>query len=194
MTQNKRLIAITGGIGSGKSVVLSVLKKYGDVLSCDEINAEMLSDPDYLLILKKIFPVAFSPDFDKKKLSEIIFSSEKERAKLNAVAHPEIMRRLKKYVDQSKKELIFVEVPLLAGTDFEKFFSEIVVVNSDDKTRQKRIEERDGVDSRMAKLKMEAQKGDLSFPEAKVYSIDNSGSLADLEKGCDRLIENIIKK
>lgn len=189
MTQNKNLVAVAGGIGSGKSTVLDLLKKYGDVLSCDKINAEMLRDEQYLAKLKIAFPDAFTPEFDRKRLSSIIFSDEKSRKKLNDIAHPEIARRLQNAIDGCEKDTIFIEVPLLAGTGFDKLFKKIIVVTAPNDVRRKRIEARDGVDSATALKKMEGQKGEYLFPHAKVYYLDNGGCLADLEIQCDRLAQ-----
>ena len=61
-------IAIIGGIGSGKSAVLSIIKEMGyETLSADEINAEMLKDPEYQAKLEGLFPGVVKNDITLKK-------------------------------------------------------------------------------------------------------------------------------
>jgi dephospho-CoA kinase len=73
-------IAITGGIGSGKSTVLNLIQELGyPVFSCDEIYRVLRKSEDYLLGLKELFPQIFvnnSADF--KKLSQIVFNDKNE--------------------------------------------------------------------------------------------------------------------
>ena len=194
MMQNKRVIAVTGGIGSGKSTLTTFLSSYGDVISCDKINNELLHDENYIQVIKQTFPEAFTPDFDRKKLSEIIFSDKSKRKALNGIAHPEILKRMLSAVNDSKSKVVFVEVPLLAETEFSRYFSEIIVVNATQKERINRIEKRDRTDESTALKKMEGQKDTFIFPHAKVYTVENNGSLDDLKSTCDRLCTELFNK
>lgn len=196
MTQNnaltKRIIAVTGGIGSGKSAVCRYLAARGEVVSCDEINKEMLLDKDYLAKLKDIFPEAFSSgEFDRRILARVIFSDSAKRAQLNALAHPEIMKRLQGKILSAQTDVVFAEVPLLVGTGFEKLFREIIVVKADFDIRIKRIMARDNVSKEEAIKKIDTQNSDPTFAGARVYTIDNSGSQEELKAACDRLIKQI---
>lgn len=71
----KQKIAITGGIGSGKSSVAEFIRQEGyPVFSCDEINRSLLSKQDYLEKLQKLFPEAVTEGtFDKKSLRRQFF-------------------------------------------------------------------------------------------------------------------------
>ena len=79
-------IAIIGGIGSGKSTVLQILKNKGyDVLSCDEVNSKLICDKEYLKRLNETFVGAVvNGKLDKKVLSSIVFNSKSELDKLNS--------------------------------------------------------------------------------------------------------------
>ncbi|MDR1905450.1 MAG: dephospho-CoA kinase, partial [Clostridiales bacterium] len=90
------LVAITGGIGVGKSEVLKILAELStNILSADKINAELLKTPEYIKEIAEIFPEAVSGGaVDKEILSSIIFSDEKKRKVLNGLAHPAIMRSI----------------------------------------------------------------------------------------------------
>ena len=144
-------VAITGIIGSGKSEVSKILREKGEcVLSADEINAKLLTDSDYLKKLNKVFPETFiDGSFDKKKLSSIVFSDEKELEKLNALAHPEIMKTMFRLA--SEKELVFCEIPLLRD-EWVEFFDYVWIVSCDsEEKRIERICNRDGRSLEQAK-------------------------------------------
>ena len=101
----KKLIAITGGIGSGKSLALSILKSEGYyTLSSDQITAELYEKRKIKLLLKNMFPVAvkgfFNPKIDRSKISEIVFNNKEKLEQLTATITPlvvaEIQKRAKK--------------------------------------------------------------------------------------------------
>ncbi len=189
------MIAITGGIGSGKSTATEILSQYGDVVSCDKINAELLSDPSYLASLNKLFPQCFGNDgFDRRKMAQLIFSDEEARKRLNGISHPMILKKLSEKLKDCKKEVVFIEVPLLKGTAFESCFSEIIVVTASKEKKLERIEKRDNVDRDLAEKKIASQESDLTFKNATVYYIDNSGTMDDLIKDCAQLVKKIMNK
>ncbi len=176
------ITAITGTIGSGKSLVGEILQENGKiVLDCDKINAELLSDEDYLDGLKKLFPCAF-PDgeLNKKLLSQLVFADETERKKLNGYAHPQIFDRLKSLLAECGDKEVFVEIPLLSD-EFLSFFDRVVVVDADETVRISRIEKRDGVDTAMAKAKVATQKNRLNYDITTIVIKNNFGEkeLAD---------------
>ena len=107
-------IALTGGIGSGKSTVLSILKQMGyPVYSCDEIYREILESQAYVKKVEALFPSCIeSGRINRGKLAEIVFKDEEKRKKLNALAHPLIMKTLIERME-SEPNLSVAEVPLL---------------------------------------------------------------------------------
>ena len=100
----KKKIAITGGIGSGKSTALQIIKELGfAVYSCDTIYLEVLEDKDYIDEVKRCFPNAVEGNvIDKKRLSSIVFFDKCAREQLNKLAHPRIMKNLQKKMSRSK--------------------------------------------------------------------------------------------
>ena len=90
-------IAITGGIGSGKSVVVTLLKESGyAVFSCDEIYKEIILSRKYVQKIEELFPEAVvNGQIDRKKLGEIVFADEEKRKHLNTLSHPIIMQSLR---------------------------------------------------------------------------------------------------
>lgn len=177
-------IAIVGGIGSGKSEVLAVAKALGyATLSADEVNAELLRDGDYVERLRKLFPTAVKNGVvDKSVLSAIVFSDENERLKLNALAHPEIAKRIKAVGDA------VVELPLALESGVIGLFDEIILVRCSLETRLNRLEKR-GVDRERAKKIIAVQVPDSALEKVATAVIDNDGTVAELREKATRMLE-----
>ena len=88
-------IAVIGGIGAGKSEVLGAAREMGiTCLSADEINAELLKDPDYIAELEKRFPDCVVCGVgDKTRVSARVYSGNNSSLELNAREHRRIQRR-----------------------------------------------------------------------------------------------------
>jgi dephospho-CoA kinase len=141
----KKRIAITGGIGSGKSYIASILKDMGyDVFSCDEIYKKVLLSKEYVEKIAQLFPmVVRNGKIDKNKLGNIVFSDPEKRKLLNGVAHPLIMRELFKEMDNANSPCVFAEVPLLFEENYVNLFDGVIVVLRANKERIAAVELRD---------------------------------------------------
>ncbi len=182
-------IAITGGIGCGKSAVIAILRRMGKhCISCDEINAALLEEEGYILRIKEEFPSAVKDNkINKRALGEIIFNSPTNRKKLNSIAHPIIKERmLSQFSDKVDN---FVEIPLMTAED-AKIFDKIWLVNCDYQNRVERIMLRDGIDSDYARRKIAVQKENEGEFVANA-TIMNNNNIHNLEKHVEYLLENI---
>lgn len=191
----KRVVAITGGIGSGKSTVLGMVREEGfAVLSADEVNKKLLCDKKYLSELEKLFPDAFSEGvFDKRKLSDIVFNNDSERLKLNALAHAYIGDIIRGEIDKAKG-IIFIEIPLLVESGLSDVLDDIIVVTSEKDVRVKRVEERDGVDESKVAERMNVQSSDESLIALATYVIKNDSTLDELKGRVAEVVESIARK
>ncbi len=139
-------IAITGGIGSGKSTVSEIIKSFGySVYSCDEIYKDIVKEEDYLNSLKLTFGERCVKDgvIDRAYLSSLVFSSKENVIKLNCISHPLIMDRLISLM-KGDKGLSFAEVPLLFEGGFESMFDGVIIVYRSLNERIRAVMERDG--------------------------------------------------
>lgn len=181
------IIAVVGGIASGKSSVMNTIKNYygdkADYFSCDQINSEMLADPEYINIINKEFGAAKDGVVDKKLLGSIIFNNESERKRLNAIAHPIIKERLIKKIEASVKNLIFVEVPLFNESGLSGLFDKIWYIYVDKAIRVSRLMKRDNIDEIRANAKLASQSSDSNLNEIADEIINNN-------KDMDTLVAN----
>lgn len=178
MSQSKRVIAITGGIGSGKTAVCEILSDWGyPVINCDELGKEV---SDYPSVLQKI-SASFGKGFvvngrlERKKLAEYVFKEQSRTDRLNEIFHTEIGELLKKKLSLFNS-LVFVEVSVPKSLP-KGIVDEIWEIKADQETRKKRIMFRDNI--RIDQIHDIMSRQNYSV-EADVV-IDNNGYIEDLK-------------
>ncbi len=184
-------IAVIGGIGSGKSEVMKIAKERGFFcLSADEINAELLKTPSYIQKIAALFPsVVSNGSVDKSALAKIVFSDQNERGKLNALAHPEIMR----VISECKESPLAVELPLfIEGGD--EAFDEIVYVRAPLFKRILRLKKGRGMSVKQAVSRMRSQVPSAVLRAKATMIVDNSRSLSALQARANKTFNQILSK
>ncbi len=195
----KKYIAITGGIGSGKSTVLAYLQTKGyPVFSCDEIYREVIALPIYIEEIGKAFPEAVKHgSIDKRTLGQIVFSDDEKRALLNQIAHPMIMRRLRERMEACTDELVFAEVPLLFEGNYENTFDGVLVVIRKKEARVRSLIERDGSSIVEIENKMASQFDYYSAETKKRFAacnailLENDADKKELKRKMDILLQKL---
>lgn len=189
MKQNKR-IAITGGIGSGKSALLAVFREMGyPVVSCDDISHRLWEDEAYRAEIAKLFPsCVLNGTLNKQVLSALVFSDPISREKLNRFSHPYIMQRL---LNAMTGELCFAEVPLLYEGGYETLFDGVIAVRRADEKRISSVQERSRLSREQVLERMKSQFPPQRLEEKNCILIENDGSLADLEQQAKRAIKQL---
>lgn len=193
----KKKIAITGGIGSGKSTLVKLIRKTGyDVYSCDAIYQKIINTKEYIDAIAKIFPSAVcSGIINKNLLAEIIFNDPAAREKLNNVAHPLIMHELEKHMQEGCGPLVFAEVPLLFECGFEKNFDGVIVVMRNDEQRIQSVAQRDNLTTEQVRKRIYAQVDYQSnnikqrMQQCNAFLIFNNGNLMRLEEQWTAFLE-----
>lgn len=183
-------IAITGGIGSGKSAVCRILKERGyPVFSCDEINRTLLSEKSYLDGLCALFPACVKDGKpNKTALSALVFSDKEALKTLNAYAHPRISERLRRDMEGAEKTC-FAEVPLLFESGMTKQFDGAIVVLRNKEERIRAVVARDGLTAEQAKARMKQQFDyDGPLPDG-CLAIENDGDETALREKVDDVLE-----
>lgn len=178
-------IAITGGIGSGKSLVARIIINLGGaVISADDVYRDLLDNNRFLVDkILTAFPECATKDgkVDKKILGGIIFKDAEKRAKLNAITHPAIFLEMERNA-RKMSGIIFFEIPLLAESGACSEFDEVWLVVADKEIRIRRIMARDKINRRAAKSRIEAQVSDEVRMKIADRIILNNGDASETEK------------
>jgi dephospho-CoA kinase len=188
-------IALTGAMGSGKSLVAEIFREQGArIVDADEISRSLL-EPDALgwRAIRAEFGDRFfnaGLTVDRKKLRAAIFNDEPLRNKVNSILHPLIRHAINdiclneagfksNQTDVIGRSLItVVEVPLLFEVGWQEDFDLIIVVSADDETCLTRVMSRDGVDRQAALAAFATQMGLAEKARMADHVIDNSGDIA----------------
>lgn len=199
------LLALTGGIGSGKSVVAELFREHGAlVLSADQVARELLEPgaPGWLQ-LRQEFADRFldrSGRLARAALRRAIFADPALRARVDALLHPLIRARIAEQVAAAAKAGrprparspvfagVVVEVPLLYEVGWQDDFGCVVVVRSEDEQALARLMARDGVSRPEAVAALAAQLP-LAAKVARADAvIDNRGGLESTARQVAELI------
>ncbi len=183
-------VAVTGGIGAGKSEFMRAVKELGiRTYSADEINAELLRDKRYIEKLSAAFPLAVKDGkVDKAVLREEVFSDEKKRKTLNALAHPEIRRKIEEITGDA-----VVEVPLLFESGMTDLFDKVIVVTAGEDVRINRIVSTRNISKDLAKNIIKNQTTDDERIKRADYVAINDGTRKDLYEQAKNIIKRIFE-
>lgn len=191
----KKKIAVTGGIGSGKSLVCKILKELNEeCYSCDEIYRQLWQEESYQNELLAIFPeIEKNGKPDKGLLASLVFQNEEALQKLNAFAHPKIMSRLYSLMDSCTNALVFAEVPLLFEGGFEKDFNAVFVVLREKTQRIFFTAQRDNVSTIEVERRIENQFNydSIDKTNSRYIFIENNGSIEELKENVRSILRKI---
>jgi len=141
------IVALTGGIGAGKSHVAKYFHQLGSYVFDADFLARVAIERGSAGFDEVVTTfgdqVLKDGDIDRRKLGEIIFSDPTAKSKLEAIIHPEVQRLF----EEAKKDLpqdaiVIYEIPLLAESNSRSRFDYAITVESDTDTRTNRLKER----------------------------------------------------
>ena len=177
-------IALTGGIGSGKSLALAYAKKLGfKTISCDEISRKIYRDDNLKAEIKKEFSdEVFSSDgrLIRKRLAKKVFGNAEMVKKLNALTHPVIVKNMLDAINSSKTNCV-VEVPLLFESGLEKYFDKVIVIMRNKTDRIDAVVKRDGITAEEVEKRIKNQYDYAKIQKNAHTLIYNDGTVAEFE-------------
>jgi len=177
----KKLIGITGGIGTGKSSVSRFWSSYFNIpmIDADGISRELMQKGEEgYETLKKRFSNRFfkNEQIDRSSLRESIFSDSTFREEINSLIHPLVLEKIKYKHAKLLDKYVIIEVPLLIEAGWEKEFEHIVVVYADEKTCSGRIMVRDNLTQSKTQSAIDSQLSITSKLMLADHVINNNGS------------------
>lgn len=196
------LLAITGGIASGKSTVAHMFSKLSlPIIDFDQLSRVVVEPdkPAWREIVTYFGADITLPDrhIDRKKLSQIIFQNIEKRKKLERFVHPwifaEFIKKLKEFTLKPENKIIQVVVPLLFEANLQQFFHKILLVYIPPEMQIERLMKRDQITRDLATKMLAAQWPIEQKRKLADFLIDNSGPLAETEKQVQEIWEKLQK-
>lgn len=196
------LIALTGGIASGKSTIARRLAEHGAVVvDADQIVRDVQQPGS--AVLQRIAEVfgteVITPDgaLDRAALGSRVFGDPEQLARLNAIVHPavraESQRRFEAAIDEDPSAVVVYDVPLLVEARVDDPWDLIVVAHAPAEVRRRRLVELRGLDERSARERIDAQVSDDERRAVADVVIDTGGSLDETHAQTDALWERLRK-
>lgn len=182
MKQSNIKIAVTGGIGSGKTTVCNLIKKFGyPVFSCDEVYAELINSGKLTERLVGEFgeEILTEGKIDRRKLSACVFGDEEKLQKLNEITHPKIFEEMFAQAE-AFSGLVFFEVPLLFEGGYQNLFDEVLVVLRRVEDRILSVKLRDNLSDEEVRKRIDNQFNYDIDNFAQYYVIHNQGKINDM--------------
>lgn len=196
-----KILALTGGIATGKTAVARLFEKYGALVIDADRAAHRAYRPGtklYREILRRYGKDILGPDgaIDRKKLGGILFRSKAERLWLEARIHPETRRLIGREIQEALRRgrrLILVEAALHVETGYHRPFHGLIVVDAPPETQAERLMRRENLSRAEALAKLRSQLPRRRKLAAADWLIDNSGSLAATERQVRKLVRELKK-
>lgn len=176
----RKIIAITGGIGSGKSVVSSILLTMGySVYDCDSKAKGLMNSSS---LIKERLSLRFGDDIyqsdgtiNKGKLSTIIFNDRHELGYVNGVVHPVVKDDLQHWVAEQYRQPVFVETAILGESGLDSLVDEVWIVTAPLETRVMRVVRRNSTTRDKVIERINSQTDDYHNDNLPVKTIINDG-------------------
>ncbi|MBC6419754.1 MAG: dephospho-CoA kinase [Prochloron sp. SP5CPC1] len=192
---SKRLIGLTGGIGTGKSAVSRYLAdKYQlPILDADIYAKEAVTpnSPIWRQIVNRYGTTIQLPDggLNRKVLGEIIFNNPTEKSWLEGKIHPYVRERFLSEGQQLKADTVVLVIPLLFEAQMTDLVTEIWVVSCSDKQQLERLIERDRLTPEQARARIQSQLLLSTKIAGADLILDNSSTLEHLQFQIDTALK-----
>lgn len=186
-----RHLALTGGIGSGKSTVATYFADRGATIIDADAISRSLMEPGQQVLTDVV--AAFGKHLldetgrlDRQALADIVFNDDEARQRLNSIVHPAVRAESVRQRDEAmaadpQHAVIIQDIPLLVETGQAHKYDGVIVVDTDHDTRLQRLVESRGMNTDDANARIAAQATDAQRREVADWIIDNSGTRAASE-------------
>ena len=183
-------VGVTGGIGSGKSVVCNMLRERGvAVYNCDIRAKELMSADEVIAkqLVERFGPETFvNGELNRAYLAERVFGNAEELAALNAIVHPRVIEDFEQWAQRQQGEYVVIESAILFESGIDSKVDVTVAVMAPESLRLERTMQRDGVSREQVEERMRNQLSDDERCSRSKYAIVNI-ELDELEEDVEQL-------
>jgi dephospho-CoA kinase len=194
------VVGLTGGIGTGKSTLAALLAERGaQVIDADLLGRDALAPgrPAWKSVVGQFGNEVLVPnsmDVDRKRLASIVFSDPTKLAALNAIVHPVIFEGVADQLEalRNTDSIVILDAALIVETDLESSCDVLLVVDSDDDERIRRLKRSRGMSLADARAVMGAQADRVKLLDSADIVVSNDGSVDDLAREADRVWADLV--
>ena len=192
-----KVFGITGGVGAGKSEVLTYLGQNYDatVIQADEAGyLVMLPGGECYGEIVKLFGRQITTEtgeLDRKRIAEIVFQDEEKLKALNAIVHPAVKRYIKKAIAAAEKagtEYVFVEAALLIEEKYDEICDELWYIYTREEIREARLMESRGYSREKVQQIFSSQLKEAEYRKHCSVVIDNNEGLEEMQRQIDAAV------
>ena len=190
------VVALTGGIGSGKSTAGQIFADLGAiVIDSDQLAREVIKPGSrgFDLIVKEFgASIIENNEINRAALGAIVFADPILRAKLEAITHPLIRQSFEELVKRSPANAIIInQIPLLVESNHDYRFDKVIAISVSDQVRNERLLAR-GLSQNDIDRRISAQAKDAEREEISDFIIENSGDIEELERCVTKIWHDLL--
>ncbi len=191
-------VGLTGGIGSGKTVVAKIFADIGIPVYFADEKAKFLMNTDKIIkakIIEKFGEKTYYYNrLDNKYLANIVFNFPKKLTELEKIVHPAVLKDFTEWSNKQKSPYVIVENAILAKTGMDKIVDYIIYVDADEKLRIKRVMERSKLNKKDVKLRINQQNSEKKLKNKADFLIINNESIFNLTQEVKKIDFKLKKK
>ena len=186
-----KVIGVTGGVGAGKSEILTYIAENWDaaVVETDEVGYLVMRPGKscFAPIVELFGPGILQEDgtLDRAKIAELVFGDKELLEKLNAIVHPAVKRYIQKAIEREREldtDIFIVESALLVEDKYNAICDELWYIYADEETRTERLMKNRGYSKEKILSIFANQLSEDEFSEQCDFEIDNSGDFEDTKE------------
>ncbi|WP_025724543.1 DNA-formamidopyrimidine glycosylase [Acholeplasma granularum] len=187
--QKSHIIAITGGIATGKTTATNYLRKKGFVvIDADLIVHELYKNESFSYIIGKTFNALTGNILDKQKLASVIFSNKKHKKKLEDIIHPLVYNEIEKQKASLNEHILFLDIPLLFESNYSTY-DESILIDTSSTLQLTRLMDRNKLNEQEAMKRIKAQMPLSKKRKLATLIIKNTSSKEALYNKLDQILE-----
>ena len=191
------LVALTGGLGCGKSTVLELFRDLGArTVSADRIVHELLESQEVKEEIRRLFGSGvFGPDgtVDRKRLAKYVFQKEPLRKELEGILHPLVYKKILEMHQKEPQKVMIAEIPLLFETGSQGLFDKVITVYAPQKIARDRLRAR-GMQDEDIDARLRSQIPIETKVEKADFVIDNSGDMELTRKQVEEVFSELVEE
>jgi dephospho-CoA kinase len=199
MTTQMKRIALTGGMGTGKSHVRAVFAALGvPTIDADTLARDVVAHgtPGFEAVVGKFGRGILNADgdLDRRALGAMVFADPAKRHDLEAILHPAIKGAIDQWftaLDQTAQPFAIADIPLLYEVGLDKEYDAVIVTACTPQNQVKRIMARDNLDAKEVQGRLEAQLPIEEKVKRAHYVIDTNGSLVQTNAQVHKLYQEL---